>query len=67
MTEIPGNEMDAVEEIAEGTPKAEGEGKEYSGRKIMCYVSKRMVAFEDTVEVEYAAGKKYRVLPQYVK
>lgn len=66
MTEIPENEMNVDEEIAE-TEASDGEDKEYSGRKIMCYVSKRMVPFEDTVEVEYSPGKKYRVLPQFVK
>ena len=41
--------------------------KEYSGQKIMCYVSKKMVPIEDTVEIEYAPGKAVRVLPRYVK
>ncbi len=50
----------------EETPAAEPE-KEYSGRKIMCFVSKKMVPIEDTVEIEYSAGKSYRVLPKYVK
>jgi hypothetical protein len=43
-----------------------GENTEYSGRKIMCFVSKRMVPVEDTVEVTYSAGKSYRVLKRYV-
>jgi hypothetical protein len=41
--------------------------KEYSGRKIMCFVSKKMVPLEDTIEVEFTAGKSYRVLPKYVR
>ena len=36
-------------------------------QRIMCFVSKQMVALSDTVEVEYAPGKKVRVLPKYVK
>ena len=46
---------------------AEESGKDYSGRKIMCFVSKSMVPIEDTIEVEYAKGKSYRVLEQYVR
>ena len=40
---------------------------QYSGKKIMCFISKKMVPIEDTVEVDYAPGKSYRVLPQYIK
>ena len=40
---------------------------QYSGQKIMCFISKKMVPIEDTVEVDYAPGKSYRVLPQYIK
>lgn len=36
-------------------------------QKIMCFVSKKMVPLAATVEVEYAPGKKVRVLPKYVK
>lgn len=43
------------------------EEKEYSGQKIMCYVSKKMVPMEDTVEMEYAPGKAVRVLPKYIR
>ena len=46
----------------EGTEGEGAETKEYSGRKIMCFVSKKMVPIEDTVEVEYSEGKSYRVL-----
>lgn len=51
------------------TEQTDGEGseKEYSGRKIMCFVSKRMVPIEDTVEVEYSPGKSYRVLEKFVR
>ena len=45
----------------------EEEKQEYSGRKIMCFVSKQMVPIEDTIEVEYAVGKSYRVLSHYVR
>lgn len=38
-----------------------------SEQKIMCFVSKQMVPLSQTVEVEYAPGKKVRVLPRYVK
>jgi hypothetical protein len=41
--------------------------KEYSGEKIMCFVSKKMVPIEDTVELEIQQNKKVRVLPKYVK
>ena len=36
-------------------------------QKIMCFVSKKMVPLSATIEVEYAPGKKVRVLPEYVK
>ena len=36
-------------------------------QKIMCFVSKQMVPLNETVEVDYAPGKKVRVLPRYVK
>lgn len=42
------------------------EEKKYSGQKIMCFISKKMVPIEDTVEVDYAPGKSYRVLPKYI-
>ncbi len=29
--------------------------------------TKKMVAIEDTVEVEYASGKSYRVLSKYIR
>ncbi len=35
--------------------------------KVMCYVSKKLVPISETVEVQYSADKKYRVLPRYVK
>ena len=34
---------------------------------IMCYVSKKMVPIDETVEISYGGNKKYRVLPEYVK
>jgi uncharacterized protein YxjI len=40
---------------------------EYSGRQIMCFVSKKMVPIEDTVEVEYAKGQTFQVLRRYVR
>lgn len=38
-----------------------------SKEKVMCYISKQLVPVSDTVEVQYSADKKYRVLPRYVK
>ena len=35
--------------------------------KIMCFVSKKMVPISQTVELEYMAHKKVRVLPEYIK
>ena len=35
--------------------------------RIMCYVSKEMVPMSHTIEVEYEAGKTFRVMPKYVK
>ena len=43
------------------------EQKEYSGEKIMCFVSKQMAPIEDTVELEVQEHKKVRVLPKYIK
>ena len=43
------------------------EVEEVAEPKIMCYVSKEMVPVSKTVEVEYSHGKKFRVLPKYVK
>lgn len=51
----------APAEAQDDTPE-----KEYSGRQIMCFVSKRMVPIEDTEEVEYSPGKSYRVLSRYL-
>lgn len=48
----------AAEEKAERKP---------AEQKIMCFVSKKMVPLNETVEVEYAPGKKVRVMPKYVK
>ncbi|WP_249755962.1 hypothetical protein [Microvenator marinus] len=49
------------EETTEKAPETKSE------QKIMCFVSKQMVAQSETVEVEYAPRKKVRVLPRYVK
>ena len=38
-----------------------------SEEKVMCYVSKKLVPISETVEIQYSGGKKYRVLPRYVK
>ena len=57
-------------DVTEQNTDAAGEEtpeKTYSGQKIMCFISKKMVPIEDTVEVDYAPGKSYRVLPQYIK
>ncbi len=45
----------------------EEEQKQYSGEKIMCFVSKEMVPIEETVELEVQEHKKVRVLPKYIK
>ncbi len=45
----------------------EEEKKQYSGEKIMCFVSKQMVPIEETVELEVQEHKKVRVLPKYIK
>ncbi len=60
MSDITDNTTDTEE-----TPS--GAAKEYSGRKIMCFVSKRMVHIEDTVEVQYAPGKSYRILEKFIR
>jgi hypothetical protein len=54
-------DVDADEEEEEAVP-----AKEYSGRRIMCFVSKKMVAIEDTVEVEYSPGVPYRVHERFI-
>lgn len=49
-------------------PAEAGENQQAGGgQKIMCFVSKEMVPINQTVELEYAAGKKVRVMPKYVK
>lgn len=53
---------DIDEDEDDDTPK-----KEYSGRRIMCFVSKRMVPVEDTVDVEYAPGTAYKVHERYIR
>ena len=52
--------------MADETPQPQDKPKEET-QKIMCFVSKQMVPLSETVEVEYAPGKKVRVLPRYVK
>ncbi len=47
--------------------EAQEEKKQYSGEKIMCFVSKQMVPIEETVELEVQEHKKVRVLPKYIK
>ena len=57
-----------TDQVEQNTEEAqETVEKQYSGQKIMCFISKKMVPIEDTVEVDYAPGKSYRVLPQYIK
>lgn len=61
-------EEDTQEEgTSEEEQEEEVEKKQYSGEKIMCFVSKQMVPIEDTVELEVQEHKKVRVLPKYVK
>ncbi len=54
-------DVDGDEEEEEAVP-----AREYSGRRIMCFVSKKMVAIEDTVEVEYSPGVPYRVHERFI-
>lgn len=61
MSENENNEIENNNENTEGTEV------EYSGRQIMCFVSKKMVPIEDTVEVEYSPGQAYRVQSKYVR
>lgn len=46
---------------------AEEQQEEKKEEMVMCYVSKRMVPFSETVEVVYSQSKKFRVMPQYIK
>jgi hypothetical protein len=64
MSENEINETTETNETAETTEETE---VEYSGRQIMCFVSKKMVPIEDTVEVEYSPGQAYRVQSKYVR
>lgn len=57
----------ADEETTEEQTEEEAEEAKKSSQKIMCFVSKKMVPLNETVEIEYAPGKKVRVLPKYVK
>jgi hypothetical protein len=58
----------AEEEKSNEQPAEAGENQQAGGgQKIMCFVSKEMVPINQTVELEYAAGKKVRVMPKYVK
>jgi hypothetical protein len=51
-------------QVAEGIATGDATPEE---PRIMCYVSKEMVPMSSTIEVEYEAGKSFRVLPKYVK
>ncbi len=51
----------------ETTTEEKAEAPKKDEQKIMCFVSKQMVPLNETVEVEYAPGKKVRVVPRYVK
>ena len=72
MAEEETPEQDGAETEEEGT-ESEGQEeevekeKQYSGEKIMCFVSKQMVPIEETVELEVQEHKKVRVLPKYIK
>ena len=60
--------VEGEETPQEGVSEEEQEEKkQYSGEKIMCFVSKQMVPIEETVELEVQEHKKVRVLPKYVK
>lgn len=43
------------------------EKPETTDELIMCYVSKKMVPMSETVEVQYAPGRTYRVLARYIR
>ncbi len=60
--EVQEEGVDNPEEQVEEEPQ-----KQYSGEKIMCFVSKEMVPIEDTVELEVQEHKKVRVLPRFIK
>ncbi|MBA2661066.1 MAG: hypothetical protein H0U74_02130 [Bradymonadaceae bacterium] len=45
----------------------EGTEETKASEKIMCFISKQMVAIEQTVEIEYQGHKRVRVLPKYIK
>lgn len=54
-------------DIQEAPPTEVPEERVPEEPKIMCYVSKMMVPKSQTVEVEYAPGKKVWVLARYIK
>lgn len=60
-------EMESAEEAGGEEGEEEAPEKQYSGEKIMCFVSKQMVPIEETVELEVKEHKKVRVLPKYIK
>jgi len=35
--------------------------------KIMCYISKKMVPIDETIEIPYDSNKSFRVMPRYIK
>ena len=65
--ELVQDELDAMDDLDDLDVSEEDEEpkKEYSGRRIMCFVSKRMVAVEDTVDIEYSPGVSYKVHERY--
>ncbi len=63
----PEEQQDEQQQAEGEQQEPEEEKKEYSGEKIMCFVSKQMVPIEDTVELEVQEHKKVRVMPRFIK
>ncbi len=55
------------DEVTEGTEPAQDEPIKEAQPKIMCYISKKMVAIDETIEIPYDANKSFRVMPRYIK
>lgn len=53
---------ESEQETTEAAP-----AKPVSRELVMCFVSKKMVPADETVEIEYAPGKKYAVQPKYLR
>ena len=60
-----------VDEHTEEAPKlaelSEAEPVKEAQPKIMCYISKKMVTIDETIEIPYDGNKSFRVMPKYIK